>query len=157
MWLSILNNQNLVFLVVHSGVFILGTTLSVGCEFEMELKRLSMWKGSPEINSRGGLVWLLTFCAASTKSVIKFYWEVQWTCGFLHWKVDFRNVPWSTHAALELSGFKSYYQIIMKVRTCPNWLSELIYMVLFHCFLSLYSCTTPLTYIPKYNQCRIFR
>jgi hypothetical protein len=87
----------------------------------MEMKRLNMWKGSPEINSRGGLAWLLTFCAASTKSGITFYWEIQWTCGFLHWKVDFKTVPWSTHAALELSGFKSYDQIIMQVRTCPNW------------------------------------
>jgi hypothetical protein len=30
------------FLVVHMGVFILGTTLLDGCEFEMEMKRLSM-------------------------------------------------------------------------------------------------------------------
>jgi hypothetical protein len=100
----------------------------------MEMKRLSMWKGSPEINSRGGLAWLLAFCAGSTKSMITFYWEVQWTCGFLHSKVDFKTVPLSTHAAPELSGFKSYDQIIMQartcpnwsVRTCPNWLSELI-------------------------------
>jgi hypothetical protein len=34
--------KNWVFLVVHRGVFILGTTLLVGCEFEMEMKRLSM-------------------------------------------------------------------------------------------------------------------
>jgi hypothetical protein len=132
-------------------------------------------KGSPEINSRGALAWLLTFYAASTKSVITLYWEVQWTCGLFHWKVDFKTVPWSTHAAPKLSGFKSYDQIIMKVRTCPNWcvrtclnwlselnllvhpLSELIHLVLLLCFISVYSCTTPLTYIPKYNQCRTFR
>jgi hypothetical protein len=87
----------------------------------MEMKRLSMWKGSAEIKSRGALAWLLTFCAASTKSIITFYWEVQWTCCFLHWKVDFKAVSWSTHAAPNLSGFKSYDQIIMQVRTCPNW------------------------------------
>jgi hypothetical protein len=132
----------------------------------MEMKRLSMWKGSPEMNSRGELAWLLTFCTASTKYVITFYWEVQWTCTFLHGNDEFKTVPWSTQAAPELSGFKSYKQIIMQVRTCPNWLSELIrpnlselnllvhpwfeliHLVLLLCFLSMYSCTTPLTYIP---------
>jgi hypothetical protein len=92
----------------------------------MEMKRPSMWKGYPEINSRGGLAWLLTFCAASTKSVITFYCYVQWTLGFLHWKIDFKTVRWSTHSAPYLLGFKSYDQISMQVRTCPNWLSELI-------------------------------
>jgi hypothetical protein len=60
-----------------------------------------MLKGSPEINSRGGLTWLLTFCAPSTKSVTTIYWEVQWTCSFLHWKVDFKYT--SIHGALETS------------------------------------------------------
>jgi hypothetical protein len=149
----------------------------------MEMKRLSMWKGSPKINSQGGLAWLLTFYAASTESVITPYWAVKWTCGFLHLKVDFKMVPWSTHAGPELSGVKIYDQIIMQVRTCPNWSvrtclnwlsklirpnlselnllvhpwSELIHFILLLCFLSVYSCTTPLTYIPKYNQCRTFR
>jgi hypothetical protein len=99
----------------------------------MEMKRLSMWKGSPEINSRGGLAWLLTFCEASTKSVITFYWEVQWTCGFLHWKLDFKTIPWSTHVARELSGFKSYDQIIMKVQTCPNWSTWFFFIDSSHC------------------------
>jgi hypothetical protein len=44
------------FSVVHRRVFILGTRLLDGCEFKMEMKRLSMRKGSSEINSRGGLV-----------------------------------------------------------------------------------------------------
>jgi hypothetical protein len=39
--LSIHDYQNL-FSVVHRGVSILGTTLLDGCEFEMEMKRLSM-------------------------------------------------------------------------------------------------------------------
>jgi hypothetical protein len=49
----------------------------------MEMKRLRMWKGSPEINSRDGLTWLLTFCAASTKSVIILYLESRMDMQFL--------------------------------------------------------------------------
>jgi hypothetical protein len=81
------------------------------------------------MNYRGELVWLLTFCAASTKSVITFYWVVQWTCGFLHGKVDFKTVPCSTHAALELSGYVGLNMSEVNIRTdlselvrtdCPN-------------------------------------
>jgi hypothetical protein len=132
----------------------------------------------PRAEIPNSLVWLLGSCAVLTNFVITLYWEVQWTCGFFHWKANFKMVPWSTQSAPELLVLKSYDQIIMKVRTCPNWLSELmctdlsefvrtelagsslselIYLFLFLCFLSVYSCTTPLTYIPKYNQCRTFR
>jgi hypothetical protein len=95
-----------------------------GCEFEMEMKRLSMWKDSTEINSRRGLVWLLTFCATSTKSVITLYCEVQWTWSFLHWNVDFKAAPSSTHRARELSRVKSYALFFKQVRTGPKWRSE---------------------------------
>jgi hypothetical protein len=80
----------------------------------------------PRAEISNSLVWLLGSCAVFTNLVITLYWEDQWTCGLLHWNVNFNTVPWSTLAAPELSIFKSYDQIIMKVRTCPNWLSELI-------------------------------
>jgi hypothetical protein len=83
-----------------------------------------MWNDSPEINSRGGLAWLLTFYAASTKSVITLYWKVQWTCGFLHCKVDFKHVPSSTRGAPETSRLKSYGRFIMQVLTGMKWRSK---------------------------------
>jgi hypothetical protein len=66
-------------------------------------------------------MWLLASCAVFIKSVITIYWDVQWTCGFLPWKLMFKAVPWSTHRSPELSGFKIYDRIIMQVRNCPNW------------------------------------
>jgi hypothetical protein len=103
----------------------------------------------PRTEISNSLVWLLGSCAVFTKSVITIYWEVQWTCVFLYWKVDFNTVSWNTHGAPELSGFKSYDQIIIQVRTCPNWSvwtclnwilldhpwSELIHLFLLLCYI----------------------
>jgi hypothetical protein len=82
----------------------------------------AMWKATTSWNPEQPRV-TIGSCAVFTNLVITLYWEVQWACGFLHWKVNFKMVPWSTHAPLELWVFKSYDQLIMKVRTCPNWLS----------------------------------
>jgi hypothetical protein len=59
------------------------------------------------------LVWLFGSCAVFTKSVTTLYCKVQWTCGFFHCRANFKTVPWSTHTALELSGFNSYDISIM--------------------------------------------
>jgi hypothetical protein len=121
---SISLSKVLIISEIHR-VFIQGTTLLSGCEWTFEFLELCYVKSHHELKSR------TTSCdywvpAVFTNLVITLYWEVQWTCGLLHCKADFKMVSWSTHAAPELSRFKSYDQIIIKVRTCLNWLSELI-------------------------------
>jgi hypothetical protein len=46
---------------------------------------------------------------------------------------------------------------LVRTELARSSLSELIHLFLLLWFLSVYSCTTPLTYIPKYNQCKTFR
>jgi hypothetical protein len=46
---------------------------------------------------------------------------------------------------------------LVRTELVESSLSEQINLFLLLYFLSMNSCATPLTYVPKYNQCRRFR
>jgi hypothetical protein len=46
---------------------------------------------------------------------------------------------------------------LVRTDLAESSLSKLIHLFLLLCFLSVYNCTTSLTYIPKYNQFRTIR